>query len=130
MKERTTWLRPLLATCLVAVYVLSFIQKGHVHLHHHAEHQHELHDDHCAEDACHVSIYHLGVKGCDHKAHLIPAEEVCYDCHEILQIQFFEELPTTERTQELSTLEEFMGMDLCELFDVQRKNDRGPPAWG
>ena len=123
-----TWYRYILAVLLLAVYVLTFVQEGHIHFHHHADHQHALHDDHCEEDVCHASIYHQGAADCGHKAHYIPAEDPCYDCHEIAQLQHFEEPVVGELAPEEYTPQEFIGMDLCDHFEVHDTNVRGPPS--
>ena len=128
MMQSKSWYRYLTASVFLAVYVFSFIQEGHIHLHHHADEAHASHNDQCEDDACHVAIYHYGSSGCDHKAHYIPAEEPCYDCHEFLQVQHVDENPVKEVALDDHTPQEFVGMDLCDHFGIRDTNVRGPPT--
>lgn len=78
---------------LLVVYTLSFFHSGIFHLHHHHDLSTAAHFDGCEDDLCHATLYHKGVKGCDHKAHLIDEQPTCPDCrHHFLSPTIIDEL--------------------------------------
>lgn len=129
MITRNPWFRSFLGMVVLAIYIWSFVDRVHVHVHHHAHDHHALHDGDCAKDACHVSIYHLNGEGCNHKAHYIPAEEPCYQCQEIAQIQFFLDKKELEFSADLNEQTLFSLDQLCERRTAQFRKVRGPPSF-
>ena len=78
---------------LLVVYTLSFFHSGIFHRHHHHELSTSAHFDGCEDDLCHATLYHKGVKGCDHKAHLIAEQPTCPDCqHHFISPTIIDEL--------------------------------------
>ena len=73
----------LLLLFYVAAFVYSPVGVPHIH------HEDEIHKgDVCLTDACHISVYHPGIKGgCNHKSHITQAMEECDLCNVILPRQ-------------------------------------------
>ena len=83
----------LAGSLLLVVYTLSFFHSGVFHLHHHHELSTSAHFDGCEDDLCHATLYHKGVKGCDHKAHLLAEQPNCPDCqHHFISPTILDEL--------------------------------------
>lgn len=67
----------------VAAFVYSPVGVPHIH------HEDEVHKgDACLTNACHISVYHPGIKGgCNHKSHITQAMEECDVCNVVLPRQ-------------------------------------------
>lgn len=128
MTRRSITYRTFLAGVMMAIYLLSFLDKGHFHLHHHADHEHSLHSEKCGEDSCHVALYHFGAKSCGHKAHFIPVEESCLDCHEILQVQYLQSLNEKAVTESYAQILLEDLDDKCDFLTLYTISVRGPPT--